>query len=121
MDRGFNPSYGLHALRARMDAVWDCWSLVSIPHMGCMPYGHRTTRLKQRRYMVSIPHMGCMPYGQKKVGYDYCTHRSFNPSYGLHALRADGEVCLTRIVWCFNPSYGLHALRAELPVGSCTS
>ncbi len=37
---GFNPSYGLHALRAR-----SCGRhaqgirRVSIPHMGCMPYG----------------------------------------------------------------------------------
>ncbi len=37
----FNPSYGLHALRA-VDAIggWRFGCLVSIPHMGCMPYGH---------------------------------------------------------------------------------
>ena len=38
--RGFNPSYGLHALRAGERASWDVWAEeVSIPHMGCMPYG----------------------------------------------------------------------------------
>ncbi len=37
---------------------------------------------------VSIPHMGCMPYGPK--WYVATNHFSscFNPSYGLHALRA---------------------------------
>ncbi len=37
---GFNPSYGLHALRAVSEIrnrITDM--IVSIPHMGCMPYG----------------------------------------------------------------------------------
>ncbi len=38
--------------------------------------------------------------------------RGFNPSYGLHALRA-GYLRLTATdSYRFNPSYGLHALRA---------
>ena len=38
---GFNPSYGLHALRARARAgAGNSDLVVSIPHMGCMPYGH---------------------------------------------------------------------------------
>ena len=36
----------------------------------------------------------------------------FNPSYGLHALRANQRgACISKL-GCFNPSYGLHALRA---------
>ena len=89
--RCFNPSYGLHALRA-LTLEADGWRLVvSIPHMGCMPYGPG-------------------PNARIALGLDY----GFNPSYGLHALRAwsvseshrDGAASR------FNPSYGLHALRA---------
>ncbi len=62
---GFNPSYGLHALRAvRSQSVQSSLGAVSIPHMGCMPYGLRGRLVRQRL-------AGC-----------------FNPSYGLHALRA---------------------------------
>ena len=39
-------------------------------------------------------------------------NRSFNPSYGLHALRASSCCCRKFFLQCFNPSYGLHALRA---------
>ena len=59
--------------------------------------------------------MGCMPYGPEyAVARDF-EHYGFNPSYGLHALRAVN----TRqpACWapgCFNPSYGLHALRAPI-------
>ncbi len=87
--RGFNPSYGLHALRAGYIAATpkQPW-LVSIPHMGCMPYGHIKEAYRKADAMfqsliwvacptgssqfirflasftpVSIPHMGCMPYG----------------------------------------------------------
>ncbi len=62
----FNPSYGLHALRAT--AAPTAGSLV-------LP--------------VSIPHMGCMPYGRSKLLNSVLIMRSFNPSYGLHALRAE--------------------------------
>ena len=83
----FNPSYGLHALRAHDGRCGAQHRRVSIPHMGCMPYGLvpsgwegleagfqsliwvacptgigsmiETVLLNT----VSIPHMGCMPYG----------------------------------------------------------
>ena len=38
---GFNPSYGLHALRANVGDSLAKLAVVSIPHMGCMPYGQR--------------------------------------------------------------------------------
>ena len=61
----FNPSYGLHALRAPLKSnAWAQSRTVSIPHMGCMPYGLRLG-------FDIIPSWDC-----------------FNPSYGLHALRA---------------------------------
>ena len=37
---------------------------------------------------VSIPHMGCMPYGHVIRSLILEKETSFNPSYGLHALRA---------------------------------
>ncbi len=37
---------------------------VSIPHMGCMPYGLLPRHSQTLLFGVSIPHMGCMPYGQ---------------------------------------------------------
>ncbi len=61
---------------------------VSIPHMGCMPYGHIKRRRPASFVGVSIPHMGCMPYGRCLVAYPGDRIPSFNPSYGLHALRA---------------------------------
>ena len=61
---------------------------------------------------VSIPHMGCMPYGLRIQTYDYPTFTRFNPSYGLHALRASFCVPSSAPLDSFNPSYGLHALRA---------
>ena len=63
--RRFNPSYGLHALRARTTAGQTPWpARVSIPHMGCMPYGRLRKLSSRNNCVVSIPHMGCMPYGQ---------------------------------------------------------
>ncbi len=116
-EASFNPSYGLHALRAGspycpvwgqitfQSLIWvacptglhqrgddyrlawvsiphmgcmpygPIWSTgsssprpVSIPHMGCMPYGPGNMGIAARRMMVSIPHMGCMPYGHGKIG-----------------------------------------------------
>ena len=86
---------------------------VSIPHMGCMPYGRATdscpvclgpefqsliwvacptgkNKIFVKKYfeIVSIPHMGCMPYGRSMVIGFGLVQFSFNPSYGLHALRA---------------------------------
>ena len=54
-----------------------------------------------------------MPYGPGFVGCLRIRSGSFNPSYGLHALRAlvRGRKRLPRKN-SFNPSYGLHALRA---------
>ena len=60
---GFNPSYGLHALRAIYILGIVCSFSVSIPHMGCMPYGLVKMPLESAQMLVSIPHMGCMPYG----------------------------------------------------------
>ena len=61
----FNPSYGLHALRARkLRTNFQKKSEVSIPHMGCMPYGQVRAAWPLFRLTVSIPHMGCMPYGR---------------------------------------------------------
>ena len=63
---GFNPSYGLHALRAplvKLRSTLIANRSVSIPHMGCMPYGRGTRTLPGGSRWVSIPHMGCMPYG----------------------------------------------------------
>ncbi len=37
----------------------------------------------------------------------------FNPSYGLHALRAPTLQSNIKKNTSFNPSYGLHALRAR--------
>ncbi len=141
---GFNPSYGLHALRAGKGVCFGPReAVVSIPHMGCMPYGllyrlhldgaqrmfqsliwvacptgwltnHRSASTRkfqsliwvacptgQRRSLalpaalagapVSIPHMGCMPYGRRDPLSVEQKYRSFNPSYGLHALRAQGS------------------------------
>ncbi len=85
---------------------------VSIPHMGCMPYGLEIIIFLIGMYIVSIPHMGCMPYGPEDATALPVALRSFNPSYGLHALRA--VKCLRNCFKksSFNPSYGLHALRA---------
>ena len=87
----FNPSYGLHALRACQHAARRGPDHVSIPHMGCMPYGHMNhftinlmvgfqsliwvacptgclpLECSPPAQIVSIPHMGCMPYGQQIV------------------------------------------------------
>ncbi len=71
---------------------------------------HWASLLKNRR--VSIPHMGCMPYGQRHLGGDIGHVDSFNPSYGLHALRATVDAAKVAKHNGFNPSYGLHALRA---------
>ena len=102
-----------------------------------MPYGRFLRRGTQPGQPVSIPHMGCMPYGQSVQLCPVVSSLCFNPSYGLHALRAlhqrgdDYRVAWVSIphMGCmpygpvisdilaadatgFNPSYGLHALRA---------
>ncbi len=61
---------------------------VSIPHMGCMPYGLDPVGVTIDHLLVSIPHMGCMPYGPLRLRLHTENPKSFNPSYGLHALRA---------------------------------
>ncbi len=87
---------------------------VSIPHMGCMPYGLKPQQFLVRTELrVSIPHMGCMPYGQCTQFFLGQKTASFNPSYGLHALRAQNSSSAEmNSAASFNPSYGLHALRA---------
>ncbi len=113
-------------------------STVSIPHMGCMPYGLDYWEAEIRESFpfqsliwvacptgvteepvvaprfprVSIPHMGCMPYGRRLRRVCGRQKRCFNPSYGLHALRARAASVATVPTPSFNPSYGLHALRA---------
>ncbi len=157
----FNPSYGLHALRALrlivlilylllfQSLIWvacptgrGCVAVgsqlveVSIPHMGCMPYGRAVDTPHYTSIGVSIPHMGCMPYGRRAELRSAGICSGFNPSYGLHALRAGGRrlaigrrLMFQSLIWVacptgllvqsddpaasgFNPSYGLHALRA---------
>ncbi len=62
---------------------------------------------------VSIPHMGCMPYGRIIQNMFRMVLPGFNPSYGLHALRAPTTpAAVSSEKSGFNPSYGLHALRA---------
>ncbi len=56
-----------------------------------------------------------MPYGPVVDLVATRTELSFNPSYGLHALRAERLQRLQKRRWGFNPSYGLHALRAASP------
>ncbi len=85
----FNPSYGLHALRALLVAEqsYDLLAFQSLIWVAC-PTGNRFGMTSRSRY-------------------------GFNPSYGLHALRAtriDDKMLLHS---SFNPSYGLHALRAK--------
>ena len=64
--KSFNPSYGLHALRAGIIAVWNIFTvMVTIPHRGCMPYGQTWSPGDEFAARVAIPHMGCMPYGLK--------------------------------------------------------
>ncbi len=78
-----------------------------------MPYGHLHSSNRQGKAPVSIPHMGCMPYGRRSARRTVRMSPRFNPSYGLHALRAP-SARRWRACWSgFNPSYGLHALRAE--------
>ncbi len=86
--------YGLNMMRIRIPN-----SRVSIPHMGCMPYGPRTASARARSTYVSIPHMGCMPYGRQQRRLLLGVRCRFNPSYGLHALRAEcSRSALSRIV-----------------------
>ena len=77
-----------------------------------MPYGLPTASSGILPEIVSIPHMGCMPYGHWCGADLRNANLGFNPSYGLHALRAAGRHDASLASWCFNPSYGLHALRA---------
>ncbi len=52
-------------------------STVSIPHMGCMPYGRSQCILQSNADRVSIPHMGCMPYGHWYLGHTTMYKYSF--------------------------------------------
>ncbi len=56
--------------------------------MGCMPYGRYSGLFYVMIILVSIPHMGCMPYGRIPQIRIHNGEKGFNPSYGLHALRA---------------------------------
>ncbi len=117
--RCFNPSYGLHALRA-LTLEADGWRLVvSIPHMGCMPYGPGPNA----RIALGLDYGFNPSYGLHALRAWSVSesHRDgaasrFNPSYGLHALRARGICCVFLQQICFNPSYGLHALRATYDI-----
>ncbi len=109
---GFNPSYGLHALRAVashrgclveklfQSLIWVAcptggkfcvnplqFHQVSIPHMGCMPYGlwPSTAYLRGKRFQ-SLIWVACPTGPLTRLVHQPLT--SFNPSYGLHALRA---------------------------------
>ena len=63
--------------------------------------------LFQSLIWVACP-TGATPTTQAQVEF-----YGFNPSYGLHALRAPTPCSHAKISWGFNPSYGLHALRAR--------
>ncbi len=114
---GFNPSYGLHALRAHAVRGTRDRQNVSIPHMGCMPYGPvdaPSDAIHMRASFQSLIWVAC-PTGLSTKPINSWIIGSFNPSYGLHALRAElGGAPGRSLVGarCFNPSYGLHALRA---------
>ena len=86
---------------------------VSIPHMGCMPYGRRS----MPRHAAIDPEFQSLIWVACPTGIyrsrEQDIYKSFNPSYGLHALRAAaGNLPVSRGCRRFNPSYGLHALRA---------
>ncbi len=61
----FNPSYGLHALRARTGQPHLAYQaeFQSLIWVAC-PTGRMCNRVGRSDSFVSIPHMGCMPYGQ---------------------------------------------------------
>ncbi len=86
-----------------------------------MPYGLIGDEEKWFVATVSIPHMGCMPYGPTALAHASRVCTSFNPSYGLHALRAKMPTNHFFAMFSFNPSYGLHALRALLPSGTTST
>ncbi len=118
----FNPSYGLHALRAFDSSCFSKILHVSIPHMGCMPYGlepdrvrgllkvlsfnpsyglHALRALDQRRPAaatrpVSIPHMGCMPYGL--IPFQWDEKDSWFQSLIWVACPTGGRCTLIRII-----------------------
>ncbi len=77
------------------------------------PTGTIYTAIVAATSPVSIPHMGCMPYGRDGQHQPDQDVAGFNPSYGLHALRAFGSFSTCQTMARFNPSYGLHALRAH--------
>ena len=81
------------------------------------PTGGELLRAPDGQILVSIPHMGCMPYGLDEKSIDGPGTLRFNPSYGLHALRALKNEDLQPLAKRFNPSYGLHALRARISHG----
>ena len=69
--------------------------------------------LFQSLIWVACP-TGATPTTQAQVEF-----YGFNPSYGLHALRANHQNSVRRRRRSFNPSYGLHALRAASAVVVC--
>ncbi len=90
---------------------------VSIPHMGCMPYGPAILlcRMSATWEFQSLIWVAC-PTGVVGFRHDPYVRSCFNPSYGLHALRATMRRRHGLVKSCFNPSYGLHALRAHSPI-----
>ena len=94
---------GLQNLRMFQSLIW----------VAC-PTGKLVQGRKAFNLPVSIPHMGCMPYGPAQPDPDSESQQyGFNPSYGLHALRATMNYLFVKATKSsFNPSYGLHALRA---------
>ncbi len=111
---GFNPSYGLHALRA--GARWRSLQALPAELFQSLIWVACPTGVVGRK-AYNLP-LGFNPsYGLhalracKSIVYPH-ERSSFNPSYGLHALRAPREGVIWRYDLRFNPSYGLHALRA---------
>ena len=72
-----------------------------------MPYGLTGGQFAFECFDVSIPHMGCMPYGPRRHQGDLLVKDGFNPSYGLHALRApDGVLTVIRQIVVSIPHMG---------------
>ncbi len=93
LSQSFNPSYGLHALRANL-----------------FPYFYPNFSQFQSLIWVACP------TGQVMENLPEDLQEGFNPSYGLHALRAIRVGIQPVKLHGFNPSYGLHALRAQIIV-----
>ncbi len=112
----FNPSYGLHALRACTDfdsraAMRRFQSLIWV---ACPtgPPALRHNPISNCAWFQSLIWVAC-PTGLQTSPHHARSAQGFNPSYGLHALRAAKSLPQDRILEGFNPSYGLHALRAR--------